>query len=134
MSQQLVRIEKGYDLCTLNSTNDGRLLLTNARNSTEMAGVRSVSIYLNEQDAREICAALAIYIDSRETKFNVGDIVYEPTHYKRAAEVIEILADRVMYGAPYRIRFIDQAEGQPPTDYFPADGLVLVQRKAEDES
>jgi hypothetical protein len=130
MGQNILEIEHGDFRTRLTTTEHGGLALNLAVQSTSIHGGQSVDMKLTENDAHALRDALDLYIESRKTKFEVGDIVYEPKHYKRAAEVIEILKDRIYYGNPYRIRFIDQAEGQPPTDYFGADDLVLVQRKS----
>lgn len=126
MGQNIVLIEHGSFSARLDTTETGRL---NLSVSTSIHGGSTLTMELNELDVRAVQSSLAEWVESRETKFNVGDIVYEPDHYKRAGEVVSILDDRVYYGAPYRIKFIDQDPKQPTTDYFPADALVLVQRK-----
>lgn len=129
MGQNLLKIEHGMDSASLNSTDTGGLRLHLQRDSYEMAGAMHISLALSENDAHALRDALDTYIASRKTKFAVGDIVYEPNHYKRAGEVIQILPDRVNFGAPYRVRFIEQAKFQPDTDYFAAEDLVPVKRK-----
>jgi hypothetical protein len=131
MGQEIYNLTSGDMSAELATTERGGLTIKLAVQGSKLHPGQSISMELGEPEVRSILAVLAIYIDSREIKFNVGDIVYEPKHYKRAAEVISILGDRIYYGAPYRIRFIDQAEGQPLTDYFAAEQLVLVQRAAD---
>jgi hypothetical protein len=131
MGQNILDIQHGNFNTKLDTTEQGSLHLRVERTSTEITDGATVSTELTEEDAHRLRDALNVYIESRQTKFSVGDIVYEPRHYKRAGEVILILKDRIYYGAPYRIRFIDQAEGQPETDYFAAEDLVLVQKKAD---
>lgn len=92
-------------------------------------GKDEIGVVLSEDTARALMSALQGWAKSQETSFGVGDIVYEPNHFKRAGKVIAIMGDRTTYLAPYHVEFIEQVEGQPKADYFAAKDLVLVARK-----
>lgn len=130
MGQNIAEINTGSIKVSVDSTDRGGLRLTTAVEASSVILGQSISTELSEASAHTLYVALGEYIASRELKFEKGDIVYEPNHYKRAGEVIHILQDRIYYGAPYHIRFIDQDPNSPDTDYFAAEDLVLVQKKA----
>lgn len=132
MSEQIYRVESDDTVLAVNTKGNGNLLLTTGLlGPGGGGGLRLVSIELDDIEVRILHDAMGRYLETRTLKFAVGDIVYEPQHYKRAAEVVSIMEDRVSYGAPYRIRIIDQAPGQPSTDYFSADQLVLVTKASD---
>lgn len=76
---------------------------------------------------QKIKAKLTTSGDPMLRDFKCGDkVIVNHSYYGVVqGEVIQVLADRTIYDAPYRVA-LPELSGKPRTDWFPSDELTLL--------